>query len=221
MIDLDNRHPDFTVIETSNAAETAHVLRYAATERLAREGFSPMEHVQCLIPMRKGVAGVEAVNAALQAVLNPSPQGTLDIYERRFGTGDRVIQTRNNYNLDIFNGDIGRLLSIDRNEKKLGVRFLQRAVKYPFGQTNDLLLAYCITVHRSQGSEYPAVVIALDKSHTPLLSRRLLYTAITRGQHRVFLVGSLDSIRSCLENKMIAHRHTHLVARMSARLRHF
>ena len=170
-----------------------------------------MRDIQVLSPMHRGPVGVANLNQALQAALNA--QGAA-ISRRGFRIGDRVIQQRNNYDLDVFNGDMGRVEAVDEEAQTLRVDFDGRPVLYAFDQIDDLNLAYAITVHKSQGSEYPAVVMPLVSQHFMLLQRNVLYTGVTRAKKLVVIVGDPKALRRALHNTEVTRRHTRLAERL-------
>lgn len=169
----------------------------------------PVNDVQILAPMHKGVAGVANLNAQLQGALNPRGQG-LRTPAGEYRPGDKVIQLRNNYDKNLFNGDIGTVVSTDGVEGTLTADF--DGEKHPFdrGEFGDLALAYAISIHKSQGSEYPVVIVPLLKAHFMMLQRNLLYTAITRGRKKVFIVGEPAAYAMAVRNSESKQRLTHL-----------
>lgn len=162
-------------------------------------GFDPVEDIQVLTPMHKGFAGTIYLNQVLQKALNSSPF-FIEAAGNRFKEGDKVMHLKNNYQKEVFNGDIGFIVSIDVNKKELYVNYYDRTVEYSFEDLDELAPAYAISVHKSQGSEYPAVIIPLVTEHYILLQRNLLYTAITRGSRIVILVGSKKALDIALKN---------------------
>jgi len=185
------------------------------TSRIPRKfGFDPMTDIQVLTPMRRNQLGSENLNAVLQEALNPS-----GVYIQRFGrnyrVGDRIMQIRNNYDKEVFNGDIGRLVHVDTEEQQLTVEFDGRRVLYEFSELDELVHAYACSIHKSQGSEYPAVVILITTQHYKLLQRNLLYTALTRGRKLVCIVGSKKAIFIAIKNNDILQRRTALKERLS------
>jgi exodeoxyribonuclease V alpha subunit len=176
-------------------------------------GFNPLDDVQVLVPMNRGLLGTASLNAELQAHLNPSPEA-LTRGTRTFRVGDKVMQIRNNYDLGVFNGDIGRVATIDTVERELRVIFDGREVAYEYSDLDELVLAYATSVHKSQGSEYPCVVLPLHTQHYALLQRNLLYTAVTRGRKLVVLVGSKRALAIAVRNGTQQRRHTRLAARL-------
>jgi exodeoxyribonuclease V alpha subunit len=169
-----------------------------------------------MTPMHKGVVGVANLNAELQNLLNPSGREVAR-GGRVFRIGDKVMQIRNNYDKDVFNGDIGRVTEIDLEEQSLQVRFEDRSVSYDWNELDELVLAYAISIHKSQGSEYPAVAVPIMTQHYVMLQRNLLYTAITRGKKLVVLVGSKRAIYMAIKNSKVQHRYTNLAARLAPR----
>ncbi len=180
-----------------------------------RFGLHPLDDIQVIVPMYRGQAGVLALNRQMQAALNPPGRpaerligGTI------FRVGDKVLQTRNNYDKDVFNGDIGRVHAFDFTEQTMTVNFYDTLVTYDWSEASELTHAYAISVHRSQGSEYPAVVMPILTQHYMLLQRNLLYTAVTRAKRLVVLVGSMKAIAIAVGNDAVSHRYTALAARL-------
>ena len=172
--------------------------------------------VQVLCPMNRGSLGVREMNLTLQERLNPSREG--ETYVEKFGwqfrIRDKVIQTENNYDKDVFNGDIGQITKIDLVEKEVIVAFDQRKVSYDFGELDELALAYAITIHKSQGSEFPVVVIPVATQQFLLLQRNLIYTGVTRGRKLVLLVGQKKALNMAVANATSARRYSGLLHRM-------
>ena len=171
--------------------------------------FDPVNDVQVLAPMHKGVAGVANLNTALQAALNPRQQG-LKTVSGEFRPGDKLIQLRNNYDKDLFNGDIGQVLAIDGVKGTLTADFDGAKHTFERGEFGDLALAYAVSIHKSQGSEYPIVIVVLLKAHFVMLQRNLIYTAITRGRKKVFIVGEPAAYGMAVRNAESKLRCTHL-----------
>jgi len=191
----------------------AAILELAARGLPRRHRVDPMEELQVLSPMQKGPIGVMQLNQALQALLNPSGPELLRS-GRLYRAGDRVMQIRNNYDKDVYNGDIGRIVTLDQEEREVTVRFDNRQVTYDFSELDELVLAYAITVHKSQGSEYPAVIVPVHTAHYVMLQRNLLYTAVTRGRGLVVLVGTKKAIAIAVKNQRIQKRYTGLARRL-------
>ncbi len=162
-------------------------------------GFDPVNDVQVLTPMHKGVAGTLNLNQVLQTALNPRP-ALIQVMGSSFKEGDKVMHLRNNYQKEVFNGDIGSIVSIDEKKKNLSVNYYDRIVDYGYEELDEISPAYAISVHKSQGSEYPVVIIPLVTEHYMLLQRNLLYTAITRGSKMVILIGSKRAFEIALKN---------------------
>ena len=149
----------------------------------------PVRDIQVLRPMNRWITGARGINQALQAALNPPGENSVEKFGTAFTVADKVMQIENNYDRDVFNGDIGFVLAIDREEEELAVDFDGRTVVYPFGELDELVLCYATTIHKSQGSEYPVVVIPISTQHYVMLKRNPVYTGITRGKRLVVLVG--------------------------------
>ncbi len=169
----------------------------------------PVADVQVLAPMHKGVAGVANFNTQLQAALNPSQKG-LRAVSGEYRPGDKLIQLRNNYDKGLFNGDIGRVVSTDLTKGTLIADFDGEQHVFERGEMNEVALAYAISIHKSQGSEYPVVIVPLLKAHFMMLQRNLVYTAITRGRKKVFVVGEPAAWSMAIRNAESKFRHTHL-----------
>jgi exodeoxyribonuclease V alpha subunit len=172
-----------------------------------------MNDIQVLTPMHKGAVGATNLNALLQQALNPRGLG-LQRGERRFCIGDKVMQLRNNYEKDVYNGDIGRIILADPEERSVTVSFDERNIPYLWEELDELAPAYAISVHKSQGSEYPAVVLPLLMQHYMLLQRNLLYTGITRGKKLVVLVGENKAFAMAVRNNKTVKRYTWLERRL-------
>lgn len=206
---------DFFVMETKSNAQTRQLISDLVGDRLPRAfGFDPMRDIQVLCPMYRGEAGADTINRDLQALLNPGRE-EIERGGKLYREGDRVMQIRNNYDFDVFNGDTGRIVRLDNQASTMHVRFSHREVQLSFADLDQLVPGYAISVHRSQGSEYPAVVMPLATDHYMMLRRHLLYTAITRGKQLVVLVGS----RRALEIAVGDHRETRRQTGLAALLR--
>ena len=188
---------DFYFIKAADPEDAAAKVVKVVAERIpARFGLDPIRDVQVLCPMNRGAVGARTLNLALQTALNPSRTDAPSV--ERFGftyrLGDKVMQIENNYDRETFNGDIGFIAKIDHEEGELAIDIDGRAVVYPFGELDELVLAYATTIHKSQGSEYPAVVIPVLTQHYAMLKRNLLYTGLTRGKRLVVLVGQRKAV---------------------------
>ena len=205
---------DFFIIEEDDPARAAAVIRDLVTVRLPRRyGFAPGE-IQVLSPMHRGDLGAANLNTLLQEAMTAGAPG-LTRGSRSFRVGDKVMQVRNDYDKEVWNGDIGRVERVDSAET-LVVRFEEREVTYDLDEIDELTLAYAATVHKSQGSEYPAVVIPIHTQHYVMLQRNLLYTAVTRGKRLVVMVGSRKALGLAVRNAEILLRCSGLAARLRA-----
>jgi exodeoxyribonuclease V alpha subunit len=186
-------------------------------ERIPRKfGIHPVRDLQMLCPMHRGNLGVREMNVAMQELLNPrrGDEPWVEKFGWTYRIRDKVIQTENNYDKDVFNGDIGEITDIDSTEKELKVRFENREVVYDFGELDEISLAYAITVHKSQGSEFPAVIIPIATQQYMMLQRNLIYTGITRGKRLVVLVGQRKALSMAIRNNESARRYTGLLPRL-------
>lgn len=214
------RSGDFFFLPEEDPVKVQQLVVDLVQRRLpARYHFDPMTDIQVLSPMYRGPAGVSMLNEKLQERLNPQEQQYVEWNGHTFRTGDKVMQMRNNYDKGVFNGDVGWIRNISRDNATLKVEFVEEAgplyVKYDFHELDELSLAYAVTVHKSQGSEYPVVVIPLVKDHRMLLQRNLLYTAITRARRFCVLVGQLQALEWAVKNDRITSRNTRLAERLA------
>jgi exodeoxyribonuclease V alpha subunit len=175
--------------------------------------FKPMDDIQILTPMQKGELGARNLNRTLQELLNPAGD-EVERFGMIYRTGDKVMQTENDYDKDVYNGDIGRIVSIDSDACELTVRFEDRRVVYDFRELDELVLSYAITIHKSQGSEYPCVVIPLHTQHYVLLQRSLIYTAITRARKLVIILGTKKALHLAVTRAESRERITTLAERL-------
>ncbi|HVR42983.1 MAG TPA: ATP-dependent RecD-like DNA helicase [Thermoanaerobaculia bacterium] len=207
---------DFFLIEAADGEKAQKKILELVTERIPKRfGFDGRRDVQVLSPMHRGDAGVQSLNAALQRAVNPeAAQGGLDRPGWVLAPGDKVMQIENDYEKDVFNGDLGIVRAIDRRNRKATVEFEGRLVDYAGTDLDSLTLAYATTIHKSQGSEYPAVVIALLREHSIMLQRNLLYTAITRGRRLVVLVGQSRAVEMAVRNAESRRRWSGLRERL-------
>ena len=206
---------DFYFIEKDTPEEVVAVIKELCAKRLPNAfHLSALDDIQVMTPMHRGTVGVANLNAELQALLNPQGK-VITRGGRLFRVNDKVMQVKNNYGKDVFNGDIGTLAGIDLEEQKVQVKFEDRIVDYELSDLDDLVLAYAISIHKSQGAEYPAVIVPLLSQHYIMLQRNLLYTAITRAKRLVVLVGSKRAIAIAARNNKVQRRYTNLAARLS------
>jgi exodeoxyribonuclease V alpha subunit len=208
---------DFHFLPEEDAERLQQLIVDLASRRLpARYGFDPVEDIQVLTPMHRGVIGAAQLNAALQASLNPARAGAAEVMRggRVFRTGDRVMQVRNNYDKEVYNGDIGRIARLDLEDQEVVVRVDGRPVAYDFGELDELTLAYAATVHKSQGSEYPAVILPVHTTHYPMLQRNLLYTAVSRAKRLLVLLGMKKALAIAVRNNATLRRCSRLAERL-------
>jgi exodeoxyribonuclease V alpha subunit len=213
---------DFYFVERDDPERATQTLLELVKRRIsAKFQLNPIRDVQVLSPMNRGSLGIRELNARLQAELNPTrPDApTVEKFGWQFRVGDKVIQTENDYDKEVFNGDIGQVVRIDPLEREVTVSFAPREVVYDFGELDELALAYAITIHKSQGSEFPAVVIPLAMQHYLLLQRNLVYTGVTRGKRLVVLVGQKKALAAAVRNNRTAQRFSGLLARLKAAAR--
>ncbi len=215
----DNNSDDFFFFGAEEPQQAADLIVDIVANRLpAKFGVDPIDDVQVIAPMYRGAIGVNTLNERLQSILNSdSRAASIKIGPRTFRVGDKVMQTRNDYDREIFNGDIGRIYGIDYEEKILIVNIDGRLINYRIPEDTDALIhAYCISTHRSQGAEYPVVVMPVLYHHYIMLQRNLLYTAITRAKQVVVLVGQRKAIHYAVQNNKVAERFSGLLHRLKS-----
>ena len=205
---------DFYFLQEEDPERVAQRVLELYTQQIpARFGFDPLDEIQVISPMHRGAAGAENLNALLQQTANPTGRAL-----RRAGivfrVNDKVMQIRNNYEKEVFNGDIGRVVSVDEEDGEMVVRFDDQTVPYGAADLDELVPAYAITVHKSQGNEYPAVILPVLTQHYLLLQRNLLYTAVTRGKRLVVLVGTRKALAIAVRNTKTQQRFTLLKRRL-------
>lgn len=206
---------DFYIVEANTPEHIHEKLIQVVTARIPKRfGLNPIQDVQVLTPMNQGGLGTRSLNVSLQRALNPDSQPQVKRFDFSFAPNDKVIQTVNNYDKEVFNGDIGVIHTVNRQDELLRVRFDERLVTYEFSELDELSLAYATTIHKSQGSEYPAVVIPISTQHYTMLQRNLLYTGITRGKKLVVLIGQSKAINMAVRNKKAKNRLTNLAQRL-------
>ena len=230
---------NFFFIEEDDPEEIVELICSLIADRLPQHyDYHPIDDIQLLCPMRRGTLGTESLNKRLQEVLNveyAAPAATHPLEKARFGSrsrgqvsqfsdrsrtiggfriGDKVMQIRNNYDYDVFNGDIGRVVAIEHIDKKVRIQFPDKQVAYDTADLGELVLAYATTIHKAQGSEYPAVVMPLHTQHYLMLQRNLLYTGITRAKERVVIVGTKQALAICIRNNQVMERNSYLAERL-------
>jgi exodeoxyribonuclease V alpha subunit len=180
-------------------------------ERIPRRfGLDPVRDVQVLTPMNRGALGARALNASLQQRLNPPGEARVERFGWVFAPGDKVMQVENDYDKDVYNGDLGVIRALTPEESELTVAFDERDVVYGYDELDQLALAYAVTIHKSQGSEYPAVVIPLSTQHYTMLRRDLVYTAVTRGRTLVVIVGETKALAIAVRGRRGTRRWSKL-----------
>jgi exodeoxyribonuclease V alpha subunit len=192
---------DFYFVQADNP-ETAvpRIVDLVKTRIPHRFGLNPIRDIQVLCPMNRGGVGARSLNIELQAALNPAGDRKVERFGWTFAPSDKVMQIENDYDKDVYNGDIGYIVDVDPDAGELSVSFDGRSVTYDFGELDTLVPAYAVTIHKSQGSEYPAVVIPIMTQHYAMLQRNLLYTGVTRGKRLVVLVGQKKAIAIAVRN---------------------
>lgn len=205
---------DFYFIELEEPEKVSAMILNMCKNRIPEKfGYDPVNDIQVLTPMHRGIVGASNLNAELQKHLNHSTD-ELARGGKVFKKGDKVMQIRNNYDKDIYNGDIGRIATINREEQEVIVDYDGRLIAYDFTDLDEIILAYAVSVHKSQGSEYPAVVLPLLTQHYMLLQRNLLYTAITRGKKLVVIIGTKKALAIAIKNNKPQLRYTNLKNRL-------
>lgn len=215
--DLRKQYSDFVFYELNDDTSITQKILDLCTKDLPHEGFDVLKDVQVLSPMHRFLCGVENLNLILQEQLNPKKnQDELKYSSQTFRVGDKVMHIRNNYQKNVFNGDIGFIQDI--NNEKLTVDYFDHIVTYEKNELNELTLAYASSVHKSQGSEYKVVIIPLSTSHYIMLQRNLLYTAITRAKQKVIIVGSKKALMTAIQSNRTQKRYTLLAERLAHKL---
>lgn len=215
--DLRKQYSDFVFYELNDDTSITQKILDLCTKDLPHEGFDVLKDVQILSPMHRFLCGVENLNLMLQEQLNPKKnQDELKYSSQTFRVGDKVMHIRNNYQKNVFNGDIGFIQDV--NNEKLTVDYFDHIVTYEKNELNELTLAYASSVHKSQGSEYKVVIIPLSTSHYIMLQRNLLYTAITRAKQKVIIIGSKKALMTAIQSNRTQKRYTLLAERLAHKL---
>jgi len=202
---------DFYFVDAANPEEGVRKLLAIVQERIPKRfGFDPIRDIQVLCPMNRGGLGARSLNIELQTALNPPGEIRIDRFGWTFCPGDKVMQVENDYDKEVYNGDLGIVSHIEMEEGELTVNFDGRELIYGFGELDELVLAYATTIHKSQGSEYPAVVIPLSTQHYPMLQRNLVYTGVTRGKRLVVLVGQRRALAIAVKGARARRRWSKL-----------
>ena len=208
---------DFYFVEREEPEAIQSTLIRLVKERIpAKWGFDPIGDVQVLCPMNRGSLGAREMNLQLQNALNPQrpDEPRVERFGWQFRIRDKVIQTENNYDKEVFNGDIGRIKAINPDEREVAIQFESREVIYDFGELDEVSLAYAISIHKSQGSEFPVVIVPVAMQHYMLLQRNLIYTAITRGKKMVVLIGQKKALGLAVRNNRTGERFSGLLERL-------
>ncbi len=205
-------------LEAAEPLLGAEGIGHLVSEFLPKHGIDPVKQVQILCPATRGEIGTRQLNTMLQQILNPPQPGKVELARggHMLRMGDRVIQQVNDYQREVFNGDLGTIASIDLEEQEVTVQFAERAVTYDYADLSELALAWAVTVHKSQGSEYPVVILPIFMQHYMLLSRNLLYTGLTRAKQLAILVGPTKAIGLSVKRIMDRERYTALANRLQA-----
>jgi exodeoxyribonuclease V alpha subunit len=205
---------DFYFREREDAEDALAFVVNLVVDHIPRVfGLDPVKDIQVLSPMHRGKTGAENLNRALQEALNPHAEAVLH-GDRRLGVNDKVMQVKNNYEKEVFNGDLGQIHRIDPDAREVVINYDGRLFAYDYSELSEINLAYAISIHKSQGSEYPAVVIPLLTAHYILLQRNLIYTAVTRGKQLVIVVGSKKALAMAIHNNKTKQRFTLLRSRL-------
>jgi exodeoxyribonuclease V alpha subunit len=206
---------DFYIIEQDDPSKCLEMILTLVRDRIPKRfGLDPVQDVQVLTPMHDGILGASNLNAVIRGELNAGPGNVLAVGKREFKTGDKVMQITNDYEKEVYNGDIGVIKTIDPSARLVTVKFDGVDAIYEAEDMNELIHAYAVSIHKSQGSEYPAVIIPIHTQHYFLLQRNLLYTGITRARELAVLIGMKKALAMAVRNDKTRLRYTHLGARL-------
>ena len=209
---------DFYFIQASTSEDALDKIIKMLKERIPLKfGFSPFTDIQVLCPMGRGIVGTKNLNVELQKALNPPTEKSISRFGWTFGVGDKVMQIENNYDKNVYNGDIGIITAISHEESEVVISYDERLVVYEFGECDEIVLAYATTIHKSQGSEYPAVIIPLMMQHYTMLKRNLIYTGITRGKKLVIVIGEKKALAIAVKQRGEQRRWSSLKQRLEER----
>jgi exodeoxyribonuclease V alpha subunit len=210
-------HRDFVLLPRESEEEILSMVKELVREEIPRslqlEPAEVAQAIQVLTPMHRGLLGTINLNREIQTLLNPAGEA-LERGASSLRVGDKVMQLRNNYDKGVFNGDLGRIIGVDKEEGTIKVDFLDKTLEYESDELDQVALAYATSVHKSQGSEYPVVIIPLHTSHYLMLHRSILYTAVTRGKKLVVLVGSRKAVALAIRNVRVETRNSGLKDRL-------
>jgi exodeoxyribonuclease V alpha subunit len=214
-LELSGPKDDFYFIEQEDPGRVLSIILELTKDRIpTRFGLDPVDDIQVLTPMHKGTVGAGNLNVELQKALNPGEDGLVR-GNKNFRVNDKVMQIKNNYDKEVFNGDIGRITSIDQENHEVKISFDGRDVPYDYTDLDEIVLAYAVSVHKSQGSEYPAVIVPILTQHYILLQRNLIYTAVTRGRRLVVVIGTRKALSIGIGNDKTEKRYTYLRYRLN------
>jgi exodeoxyribonuclease V alpha subunit len=206
---------DFYFVEAGTPEEGAQKIIQLVSQRIPqRFGLHPVRDIQVLCPMNRGEVGARGLNLALQKVLNPQAGPVVQRFGWSFAANDKVMQIENDYDKDVYNGDIGFVVAVNEETSELTIDFDGRRVDYLPDELDQVVLAYATTVHKAQGSEYPAVVVPVSTQHYPLLQRNLIYTGMTRGRKLVVLVGQVKALALAVKGQRASRRWSKLKDRL-------
>jgi exodeoxyribonuclease V alpha subunit len=201
---------DFFFVEAEEPEDVLQQIVKLVVQRIpAKYGYHSINEIQVLSPMKRGIVGTENLNLVLQEHLNPQSESIFKS-GRKYQIKDKVMQIRNNYQKEVFNGDVGQIVGIDHDEQSVLIRFDDRDIPYEFTELDEIVLAYAVSIHKYQGSECQCIVMPVHTTHFKLLHRNLLYTGVTRGKKLVILVGTKKAVALAVRNDEIKERHTGL-----------
>ena len=214
-----NVEPDFYFIQAITPEDALEKIIKMLKERIPLKfGFSPFTDIQVLCPMSRGIVGARNLNVELQKVLNPPTELSISRFGWTYGVGDKVMQIENNYDKNVYNGDVGIISAISHEESEVTIAYDDRLVVYDFGECDEIVLAYAMTIHKSQGSEYPAIIIPLMMQHYVMHKRNLIYTGITRGKKLVIVIGEKKALAMAIKQRGEQRRWSSLKLRLEESL---
>jgi exodeoxyribonuclease V alpha subunit len=206
---------DFYFVPAEEPEVLAQTVVDLVKTRLPKKfGVDPLRDIQVLCPMNRSLTGARGLSQMLQEALNPPGEHSIEKFGYRYSAGDKVMQIENDYDKDVYNGDIGFVAKIDLDEQEMAIDFDGRLVVYGFGELDEVTLCYATTIHKSQGSEYPVVIIPVSTQHYTMLRRNLIYTGITRGKKLVVLVGQKKALAMAVKGKQPTRRWSKLAERL-------
>jgi exodeoxyribonuclease V alpha subunit len=202
---------DFYFVEAEHGDDIINKIITMVKDRIPKRfNLNPIQDIQLLCPMQRGGAGARSLNIELQKVLNPNHTNGIVKFGQIFAVGDKIMQTENNYDKEVYNGDIGIIKAINEQDQEIIINFYNRDVTYDYTDLDQITLAYATTIHKSQGSEYPAVIIPITMQSYMMLRRNLIYTAITRGKKLVVIIGQKKALAMAVKDTTSSHRYSKL-----------